>query len=110
MTESAAARRALAEVADLAPERIAVLGDGELAEVLRRELATSAPLDADPPPFAIIDAAGTVDAIARAIRTVGSGGRVVLAVEPQSPFVDARTYADIHARGLTIIGVAPEEG
>jgi threonine dehydrogenase-like Zn-dependent dehydrogenase len=106
MTEStAAARGALAEVADLAPEQVAVLGDGELAEFLHRELATSVPLDADPPPFAVIDTAGTDDAIDRAIRTVASGGRVVLAVEPQSSFVDVRTYADIHARGLTIVGV-----
>jgi hypothetical protein len=101
------ARRALTEVADLAPAHIAVLGDGSLALRLRRDLGATGSLEDDPAPTAVIETTGTARSIALAIQRVASVGRVVLAAEPEVPQVDVRTYADIHVRGITVIAIPP---
>lgn len=104
-----AARGALAELADLAPHEVSVVGDGVLARLVRHRLGSGA-VEHEGAPVAVIDAAGTAQAIAAATSAAANGGRVVLAAVPLADDVDVRTYGDVHARGLTIIGVRDDDG
>lgn len=104
---SASARAALAAVADVPPAEVAVVGDGALALLLRHLLATTHDGDG---PAAVLETTGVAASIAAAVRDVAALGRVVLAAEPVEATVDVRTYADVHARGLTVVGVPGDAG
>jgi threonine dehydrogenase-like Zn-dependent dehydrogenase len=82
-----------------------VVGDGPLAHQLRERLGD----DADDAPATIVETTGTDAALASALTRVAKLGTVVLVGPPpvEDPALDL--YVDAHARGLTIIGVAPPE-
>lgn len=83
---------------------VEVVGESALAESIRSRL------DREPPPggrpSAIVDATGNLEAVRRAMERVADLGTVVLAapLDGSSAYLDL--YADLHVRGLTVIGVS----
>ena len=78
---------------------------GPLADALRDRLAGPAA-----PPAAIVDTTGDPAGIAGGLARVDDLGTVVLAGPvPEGP-VALDLYADVHVRGLTVVGVAPDGG
>jgi threonine dehydrogenase-like Zn-dependent dehydrogenase len=98
-----------AEAVELAlaagPEWVEVLGGGELAESLRSRLGARAAGHSRP--GAVIETTGDSEAIAHALRTVADLGTVVLAGPPPAGGAALDLYADLHVRGLTLVGLAP---
>lgn len=82
---------------------VEVVGEGGLARTLRRRLGLGAP---DPlvRPSAIIETTGDHDAVQQALRRVADLGTVVLAGPPPAAAVALDLYADLHVRGLTLVG------
>ncbi|HEV2787171.1 MAG TPA: hypothetical protein VGV67_12315 [Solirubrobacteraceae bacterium] len=86
--------------------RVEVTGDGELAAALRSRLGSRAARGPDAPQAAI-DTTGDVATIADTLARLADLGTLVLAGPPPAAPVALDLYADVHVRGLTIVGVAP---
>ena len=91
-----------AVLAALGTDAAEVVGTGALADALRARLRAPGS-----PPAAIADTTGDPAAIADALARVDDLGTVVLAGPPPDGPVALDLYADLHVRGLTLIGVAP---
>jgi threonine dehydrogenase-like Zn-dependent dehydrogenase len=89
---------------------VEVLGETGLADAVRVRLAeTQGPRGGRP--AAVIDTTGEPRHIEAALRRVADLGTVVLAGPLPSGPVQLDLYADLHVRGLTVIGVpSPGEG
>jgi hypothetical protein len=88
-----------------APGPVEVLGDGPFARALRARLGAGAPAG-DARPAVVVETSGDPAAIGAALARVDDLGTVVLAgpaavAEP----VALDLYADLHVRGLTLVGV-----
>jgi hypothetical protein len=84
-----------------------VLGSGTVARHARRLLAASGvPDPGDAPADAIVAATGDPESISEALRRVASLGTVVLIGEPLGRHAPVDLYSDLHARGLTLVGIA----
>ena len=81
---------------------VEVLGDGPLAELLRRSLGTD---DASRRPAVVVDTTGDAAELARALRRLDDLGTLVLAGPPPSEPLALDLYGDLHVRGLTVVGV-----
>lgn len=85
---------------------VEVIGAGAFADELRARLDDRARQNADARPCAIIDTSGEEAALVAALQRVDDLGTVVLAgPQPASPLT-LDLYADLHVRGLTIVGLA----
>jgi hypothetical protein len=108
-----AAARALAAVAgDVAellggrePESIEVGGDGAIARLVRT--LTGAPSRAVQVPDTVVDTSGTAASATDALRRVADLGLVVIAAAVRDP-LKLSLYADVHARGLELVCIAPD--
>jgi hypothetical protein len=85
--------------------RIEIVGEGPLVDELRTRLGDRAQSHPNEPPSAIIDTTGDAAEVVSALRRVEDLGTVVLAGPHASKVVALDLYADVHVRGLTIIGV-----
>ena len=84
---------------------VEVTGDGALAVALRERL-DDRPGGAEP--AVVVETTGDAAAIVAATERVAADGTVVLAgPSPDAPVL-MNLYADLHGRGLTVIGVPPE--
>jgi predicted dehydrogenase len=103
----ALAERALAAVNGGLDGAVQVIGDGPLAEQVERLL----PADrGSGRPRAVIETTGSEANVRRAISDVETLGTVVLAAPVDAELIEVAGYADIHVRGLTVVGLsAPEE-
>jgi hypothetical protein len=79
-----------------------VVGEGLLAELIR-SLLPQAP---DRAPDTIVDTTGIPERILSAVHDLPRLGRLVLAAPPFTRDVDLDTYADLHVRGLSVVGIA----
>ena len=96
-----------AVIAVLPPDGpVEVTGEGDLAATLRARLG---PRNAAAPERvpAVIDTTGEPAAVATALARLADLGTLVLAGPPPAAPVALDLYADVHVRGLTIVGVAP---
>jgi threonine dehydrogenase-like Zn-dependent dehydrogenase len=98
---------ALAEAAvgALAPDAtpVEVVGETSLGEAVRARLGHRAAGAGRP--AAVIETTGNRDEIEAALRRVDDLGTVVLAGPPPPGPVPLDLYADLHVRGLTLVGV-----
>ncbi|MEY2513504.1 MAG: hypothetical protein QOJ89_862 [bacterium] len=86
---------------------VEILGDGGLAGELRGLLAARAPV-AGARPEVVVETSGGVAALAAALERVADLGTVLLAGPiglGEAAALDL--YAELHVRGLTIIGLPP---
>ena len=98
--------RSAAAAVPAGARRVDVVGDGALAARLRESLPAPSSTGA---PDAIVETTGDPAAIADALRRLDDLGTLVLAgPAPRGP-VALDLYADLHVRGLTVVGVAPAE-
>jgi threonine dehydrogenase-like Zn-dependent dehydrogenase len=101
-----------AAVALLADDKglVEVLGAGAFADEVRRLLADRArPASEHARPSAIIETTGEADAVAAALQRVADLGTVVLVGPLPSEPLALDLYTDLHVRGLTLVGVSPDE-
>jgi threonine dehydrogenase-like Zn-dependent dehydrogenase len=100
-------RLAAAAIAALAPsdEPVEVLGESALARAVRSRLG--ARVGGDTRPAAVVDTTGDPRVIQHAMERVADLGTVVLAGPPPGEAVALDLYADLHVRGLTVIGIEP---
>ena len=103
MSERAIAAVAAAVPAGAGPRE--VTGDGPLAQALRARLA-AAP-GAGAAPAVIVETTGNPGAIRAALARVADLGTVVLAGPVTPGPVALDVYGDLHARGLTLVAMAP---
>lgn len=83
---------------------VEVVGASPFADELRALLGDrTRPAHPDARPTAIIEASGAEGALESALKRVGDLGTVVLAGPAKPNELDL--YADLHVRGLTLIGV-----
>lgn len=61
------------------------------------------------PPELVVERTGTADGVRAALAQVADLGTVVLAAPLSAP-VELDLYADLHVRGLTLLGAAPDAG
>jgi threonine dehydrogenase-like Zn-dependent dehydrogenase len=85
---------------------VEVMGHGPLAAAVRARLAGTGPA-AWGPPAAIVEASGDPAAIRAALARVADLGTVVLAGPAPAAGTSLDLYADVHVRGLTVVGIAP---
>jgi hypothetical protein len=105
---SALASTAVAAAAS-GPRPVEVAGSGELAAAIRAELGGEPGLSEERP-GTIVETTGDVAEIQAALARVQDLGLVVLAVAPAPGSRDLDLYADLHVRGLTVVGVAEPPG
>ena len=86
---------------------VEVTGDSELARELRERLASRSP-QRGLPPDAIVETTGEPDVVRAALERVDDLGTVVLAGPVADAAVSLDLYADLHVRGLTVVGVPAE--
>lgn len=91
------------------PGPVEVLGDGPLARALRARLKSRAG-GAGRRPVAVIETTGDVRVVQDALRRVADLGTVVLAGPPPPDPVALDLYADLHVRGLTLVGISSRPG
>jgi hypothetical protein len=84
---------------------IEVLGNGIVAEQIRRSLGLADGSGDDQPPAAIVDATGAPDALRDATRRLDDLGTLVLVGEPAGRAMSLNLYPDVHVRGLRLVGV-----
>lgn len=105
--------RALAAAAVAAaasgPRPVEVAGSGGLADAIRAELGDGQGRS-DERPGTVVETTGEVAGIQAALARVRDLGLVVLAVAPAPDAPDLDLYADLHVRGLTVVGVAEPRG
>ena len=100
------ARHAAAAVADLQPGSIEVIGSGLIAHLVRVLVCDDSGRSVEHP-RAVVDATGDPMVIIDATRRVADLGTVVLVGEALGRRAELNSYADVHMRGLTLVGVAP---
>ena len=102
---TAVAQAVIEAVESAPPGRVAVGGQGIVAELVRR-LLPSDRYGSDGPLAALVDTTGEAPTVEQGVEQVCDLGVVVLAAGPHGaePVVDV--YRDIHRRGLTIVGLA----
>jgi len=90
---------------------VEVLGDGAFARALRARLGTGIPPAGDARPAVVVETSGDAAALGAALARVDDLGTVVLAgpVAGAEP-VALDLYADLHVRGLTLVGVPAGTG
>ena len=107
----AIADEAVAIVEGTPPESIEVTGSGLIAQRVRALLKDGAADDgrsaAFEQPRAIVDTTGDPTVIADATRRIADLGTLVLVGESLGRRAEMNLYADVHVRGLTLVGVAP---
>ena len=86
----------------VSPEAVQVVGGGILAALAQRILGPRGGAGA---PTVMLDTSGSAARIRDAVEHCDRLGTVLLAAPPVDAEVDVRTYADLHVRGLTIVGV-----
>ncbi|MGH3112014.1 MAG: hypothetical protein ACRDOP_00935 [Gaiellaceae bacterium] len=109
----AVAAKALLAVADNAvraverrPEgSVIVTGSGLVARLARARLGPDLARDDYPTPTAAIDATGDPDVITSVLGRVSELGTVALAGEAAGRVLDLNLYADVHLRGLRVVGI-----
>jgi hypothetical protein len=112
-TDSASSREAAIEFATIAEaairfarrtrsERVAVIGDGVLAHLVRQAAGAAG---GDGVPDMIVDTTGVAEQIAAATRRVPPLGTVLAAAPCGTEQVMLRTYSDLHVRGVTLAGL-----
>ena len=88
---------------------IEVVGSGALADNVRRLLAERVRRTLpDIRPATIIETTGEADALLAALERVEDLGTVVLAGPVPNRPLAVDLYADLHVRGLVLLGVPPE--
>ncbi|OKH98991.1 hypothetical protein A6A06_25660 [Streptomyces sp. CB02923] len=100
----AATAHAAAQAAYEAGATAAVVGEGALAALIRRALPLRSALP-DAPPDVVLETTGTGAGITRALRTVRTGGHVILAVRPLEPTTPVATCHDVHRREIRVTSV-----
>jgi len=85
-----------------------VLGSGPAAERLRSRVETAG-ADAQAPPGVVVETTGTVEGLQEALAMVRDLGTVVLAGPAPAEGAVIDLYADLHLRGLTVIGVPDDD-
>lgn len=80
---------------------VSVVGNGIMARLVRLALAGYTGRG----PRAVIDTSGSPARISAALADMDPLGMVVLAAPPATDYVDLPVYADLHRRGLTVVGV-----
>jgi threonine dehydrogenase-like Zn-dependent dehydrogenase len=98
----ATAMRAVAAARGAVDGPVQVIGTGLLGQLIAQQLTGGA---AEAHPSAVIDATGTAASVQRALSLVESLGTVVLAAPVAAPVLPVTGYADVHKRGLTVVGV-----
>jgi predicted dehydrogenase len=98
----ASARRAVAIVEGVSDGQVEVIGEGLLARLVER-LLPAAPGPGSP--LAVIEATGSPANVRRAISSVQPLGTVVLAAPLDARVVQIAGYAEVHLRGLTVVGL-----
>ena len=88
--------------------QVEVVGEGGLPEALRARLSGRVRAGGERP-AAVIETTGELPEIEAALRRVDDLGTVVLAGPPPTRPAPLDLYADLHVRGLTVIGVAGGE-
>lgn len=81
---------------------IAVTGGGELAEAVRRRLGIAAGDSSGARPAVVVETTGTAAGVRAALAEVDDLGTVVLAARCAPAPLDL--YADLHVRGLELVG------
>lgn len=103
------ARTAAAILEGLAPDSIEIVGRGQIARQLRALIGRLAgPYRQSGPvghPTAFVDTTGDPNMIVNATRRVADLGTVVLVGESLGRTTEMNLYPDVHARGLTLVGV-----
>jgi threonine dehydrogenase-like Zn-dependent dehydrogenase len=102
-----AAAAAAAAVSGATP--VEVIGSGELAAAVRAELGVPSHATQERP-GTIVETTGEVAEIQAALARVRDLGTVVLAAAPAPTEPDLDLYADLHVRGLTVVGVVEPPG
>jgi hypothetical protein len=105
----AVAREAAAAAQGLPPGRVDVVGGGLIARRVRALVGDANAATAERP-RAIVELTGDPEAIVAATRRVADLGVVVLAGETNERRTEINLYADVHRRGLTLVGVASPLG
>lgn len=105
---SALATAAVAAAAS-GPLPVEVTGAGELAAAIRAELGPGEPATEERP-GTIVETTGAAAEIQAALARVRDLGLVVLAAAPAADAADLDLYADLHVRGLTVVGVTEPPG
>ena len=103
----AVANAAIAAAKDVPADSIDVVGTGLIARQVRALLEESVSERRTERPRAIIDTTGAPSAIVDATRRVAALGTVVLVGEDLGRETDMNVYPDVHARGLSLIGIGP---
>jgi threonine dehydrogenase-like Zn-dependent dehydrogenase len=98
----ATASRAVAAVQGLPDGSVQVIGEGLLARLAERLLPASFESGR---PRAVIEASGAEASVKQALSDVEVLGTVVLAAPFDASPIQVAGYADIHARGLTVVGL-----
>jgi hypothetical protein len=83
--------------------RVEIVGHGPLAQALREQLSSPLSIGVERP-AAIVETTGDAEAIREALARVDDLGTVVLAGPPPGAGVALDLYADLHVRGLTLVG------
>ena len=101
----AVARDAAAAVAGLPLGSVKVTGSGLIAHLVRVLVGDGAARSAERP-RAVVDVTGDPAVIVDATRRIADLGTVVLVGEALGRTADINLYADVHVRGLTLVGVS----
>jgi threonine dehydrogenase-like Zn-dependent dehydrogenase len=105
------AEAAAATLEGIAPDSIEIVGAGLIARQVRVLVEDSPRPDRWTKPIkqprAIVDTTGDPSLIVDATQRVANLGTVVLVGESLGRTAEMNLYPDVHARGLTLIGVAP---
>lgn len=100
---SAAHAEAVAAAVPPGAAPVEVIGDGPVAERLRTAVGRAG----DGPLQVVVDTTGDPERIADALERLDDLGLLVLAGPLHPGQVSMDLYADLHVRGLTVVGVAP---
>jgi threonine dehydrogenase-like Zn-dependent dehydrogenase len=86
---------------------VEVIGDNPLARAVRAGLGERGGGGEEAPP-AIVETSGDAQELVAALRRVADLGTVVLAGPVLDDPLPLDLYADVHVRGLTVVGVATQ--
>jgi threonine dehydrogenase-like Zn-dependent dehydrogenase len=100
-----AVAREAAGVEGLTMGTVEVTGNGLISQQVRASIGNTFRVGEVERPQAIVDVTGDVTVIADATRRVADLGTVVLAGESLGQ-VELNLYPDVHARGLTVVGIS----
>lgn len=82
---------------------VEVTGEGEVAAAVRAAVGTDAITEMAP--SCIVETTGRPEVIEQSLARLADLGLLVLAGVPQALTIDL--YADVHLRGLRVVGVSP---